>query len=206
LGSDDYRYEHGRVCHNLPVRQDYLDAVVWDHMMALLADPRLIRAEIDRRLEESKTTSPITAQRSSLERALRRAERAIERLVAAYQEALITLEELRARMPDLRKKVTTLCTQLEALAAQAVDRETFLQLAETLEAFLVRLRQAAQDAPLSERQRILRLLVREVLGGPEHVVIRHSIRTSKGSPDPGYRLRGRGHLAAPGQRVSPLCL
>src|SRR3981081_1420286 len=29
LGSDDYRYEGGRVCGNKPVRADYLDTVVW---------------------------------------------------------------------------------------------------------------------------------------------------------------------------------
>ena len=51
LGSDDYRYEGGRVCHNKPVRADYLDTVVWDHVTALLADPALIRAEISKRLE-----------------------------------------------------------------------------------------------------------------------------------------------------------
>ena len=40
LGSDDYRYEGGRVCANKPVRADYLDQVVWDHITGLLADPR----------------------------------------------------------------------------------------------------------------------------------------------------------------------
>jgi site-specific DNA recombinase len=44
LGSDDYRYEAGRVCANKPVRADYLDTVVWDHITGLLADPQLIRA------------------------------------------------------------------------------------------------------------------------------------------------------------------
>ena len=28
LGSDDYRYEHGRICANRPVRADYLDELV----------------------------------------------------------------------------------------------------------------------------------------------------------------------------------
>jgi site-specific DNA recombinase len=37
LGSDDYRYEGGRVCGNKPVRADYLDTVVWNHITALLA-------------------------------------------------------------------------------------------------------------------------------------------------------------------------
>jgi site-specific DNA recombinase len=35
LGSDDYRYPGGRVCQNKPVRADYADAVVWDHVTAL---------------------------------------------------------------------------------------------------------------------------------------------------------------------------
>ena len=47
LGSDDYRYAGGRVCTNKPVRADYLDQLVWDHITALLTNPTLIRAEID---------------------------------------------------------------------------------------------------------------------------------------------------------------
>jgi site-specific DNA recombinase len=47
LGSDDYRYQGGRVCASKPVRADYLDAVVWEHITGLLADPSLIRAELD---------------------------------------------------------------------------------------------------------------------------------------------------------------
>ena len=46
LGSDDYRYEGGRVCGNKPVRADYLDKVGWDHIAGLLTDPALVRAEI----------------------------------------------------------------------------------------------------------------------------------------------------------------
>ena len=67
LGSDDYRYEGGRVCGNKPVRADYLDTVVWDHITALLADPALIRAEISKRLEQARTADPATRQRKRLE-------------------------------------------------------------------------------------------------------------------------------------------
>ena len=58
LGSDNYRYEAGRVCVNKPVRADYLDTVVWDHITALLADPELIRAEIDKRLDTARSSDP----------------------------------------------------------------------------------------------------------------------------------------------------
>src|SRR5262249_8104031 len=66
LGSDDYRYEGGRVCHNKPVRADYLDQVVWDHITGLLAHPHLIHAEIDRRLTQARTSDPVTRQRKQL--------------------------------------------------------------------------------------------------------------------------------------------
>jgi site-specific DNA recombinase len=196
LGSDDYRYERGRVCNNPPVRQDYLDALVWDRVTALLADPLLIRAELDRRLEELRAASPITAQKAQLDRDLRRTERAMNRLVEAYQEDLISLDDLRGRTPELRQKATALRAQLEALHAQAIDRETYLQLAENLEGFLARLRHTAESSSIPERQRVVRLLVREVLVGPERVVIRHSIPSSRGDSDPGYRLRGRSQLPA----------
>src|SRR5439155_9599189 len=52
LGSDAQRFVHGRVCHNRPVRQDYLDELVWQHVVTLLADPTLIQAELDRRLDD----------------------------------------------------------------------------------------------------------------------------------------------------------
>ena len=68
LGSDNYRYQHGRVCDNKPVRTDYLDNLVWDHVTGLLADPRLIRAEIDRRLDQLRTADPTTAAQHRLSR------------------------------------------------------------------------------------------------------------------------------------------
>jgi site-specific DNA recombinase len=58
LAPDNYRYEGGRVCDNKPVRADYLDSVVWDHITGLLADPQLIRDEIDKRLNAAKTSDP----------------------------------------------------------------------------------------------------------------------------------------------------
>src|SRR3954453_4625767 len=67
LGSDDYRYEHGPICDNQTVRADYLDAVVWDHIPALLTDPTLIRTEINKRLELARTADPSVAQRKRLD-------------------------------------------------------------------------------------------------------------------------------------------
>jgi site-specific DNA recombinase len=175
LGSDDYRYEGGRVCGNKPVRADYLDSVVWDHVTALLADPALIRAEIAKRLDAARTCDPVTRQRKQLEQALAKTATSITAMVEAFSEQLITIDELRAKMPDLRARQASLRGQLDALDAQAADRDAYLKLAGDLEGFLSRLRGSAATASVDERRRVLRLLVKDVLIGPEKITIRHRI-------------------------------
>ena len=183
LGSDDYRYEGGRVCTNKPVRADYLDTVVWDHLTALLADPQLIRAEIDKRLDTARSSDPAVRERQRLQVALANAGNAIARMIEAFGEQLITIDELRARMPDLRARETNLRNQIEALDAQLADREAYLALATDLEGFLTQLHTRAESSTVAERRRVLKLLVKDVLIGPEKITVRHRIplrgRTTK---------------------------
>ncbi len=219
LGSDDYRYEHGRVCANKPVRADYLDTVVWDHITALLADPTLVRCEINKRLEQARTVDPATAQRQRLDAGLAKATTAISRLIGAYQEELISLDELRTRMPELRARQSSLHHQIDALDSQLADREVYLKLADNLEDFLTGLRGKTATATVAERQRVLRLLVKDVLVGPDKITLRHSIpvrHTASSGPDdspetdsegevrPDCQLRWRSHLPVAGQRVHAL--
>jgi site-specific DNA recombinase len=70
---------------------------------------------------------------------------------------------------------TGLRGQLAALDAQAADRDAYLKLADDLEGFLARLRGTAATATIEERRRVLRLLVKDVLIGPEKIIIRHRI-------------------------------
>ena len=181
LGSDDYRYEGGRVCGNQPVRADYLDEVVWDHITALLADPALIRGEISKRLEAARTSDPVTSQRKRLQAALAKATASITAMIEAFSEQLVTIDELRARMPHLRARETGLRGQLDALDAQAADRDAYLKLAGDLEGFLAQLRGNAATATVEDRQRVLRLLVKDILIGPEKITIRHRIPARPGS-------------------------
>ena len=182
LGSDDYRYEGGRVCTNKPVRADYLDTLVWDHITGLLADPALIHTEIDRRLEQARTADPARRERARLETALTAATRSISRMIEAYQEQLITIDELRARMPDLRAREASLRGQRDALIAQLADRDAYLELAHDLAGFLSQLRLNTRTATVPERQRVLRLLVQDVLIGPEKITIRHRIPIREHTP------------------------
>jgi site-specific DNA recombinase len=201
IGSDNYRFVGGRVCSNRPIRADELDALVWGEVERLLSDPALIRAEIDRRLQALRAEHPAAHRRDGLERELARVRAGSGRLIEAYQEQLITLDELRVRMPALRKRETTLATQLDALDAELHDAETYLKLAENLEDFLARLAENAKNLTTEERQRVLRLVVREVRIGDDGITIRHSIPTPSGGNSPDCLLRGSSHLAVLVQRL-----
>src|SRR5258708_29372228 len=88
-------------------------------------------------------------------------------------------------MPVLRQRQQTLRTELQAIADQTNDRAVFLPLAETLTAFLARLRNPAETLSVIERQRIVRLLVKDVLVGEDTITIRHSIPIPSGPPQNG---------------------
>jgi site-specific DNA recombinase len=195
LGSDDYRYPEGRRCTSRPVRQDALDALVWDEVIRLLENPSLVRQEIDRRLAALRTEHPITGKRESLVKTVGRLRGAIARLIEAYQEELLSLEELRQRMPPLRQREATAEAQLAAFEAELTDAETYVTLAQSLEGFLAKLHEAAQTLALADRQRVVRLILKEVQVGPDTLVLRHSIPVPGNPPDPGYLLRGRSHDA-----------
>jgi site-specific DNA recombinase len=171
----------------------------------------MIEEELNRRLEAAQNAAPTRRRRDTLERDLTRVRKSIERLMTAYQEDLLSLDELRSRLPELRQRERAIHAELQSIGAQEQDRAAYLRLAETLSAFLGRLRSSAETLDVLERQRIVRLLVKEVLVSDDAIVIRHSIPVTakpprdeeprKSSPSgvsegEGYLLRsGRTHPA-----------
>ena len=215
LGSDSWRHLNGALCDSRPVRQDLLDDIVWSEVVRLLEDPALVSAEIERRLEAARASDPNQQRETDLRHRLIRVRKSINRLVNAYQEELLTIDELRDRTPELRRQEQALHRELQSSVDRAKDRETYLRLAETLTGFLARLRSSAETLDIEERQRIVRLLVKEVLVSEDNITIRHSIPisgSSGGGPDPSksgndsadgedYLLRSGRHMATP--RIDP---
>jgi site-specific DNA recombinase len=183
IGSDSWRKLGGPVCENGRfIRQDLLDQIVWDEVIRLLEDPTLIHQELDRRLAVAHDSDPTRKREQSLQRELTHVGKGIERLLNAYQEGLLSIEQLRERMPVLRQRQQALNAESRAIADQTEDRAAFLRLAETLTAFLGRLRIAAETLSVIERQKIVRLLVKDVLVGEDTITIRHSIPIPSSPP------------------------
>ena len=212
LGSDSWRHLNGPVCDSRPVRQDFLDEIIWREVVRLLEDPALISAEIERRLDAARARDPNQKRETDLRHRLIRVRISIDRLVNAYQEELISIDELRNRTPELRRQERALDHELQSLIEKVSDRQTYLQLAETLEAFLTRMRSVAETLDVAERQRIVRLLVKEVLVGEDKITIRRSIQVSESpgggsSVPPGSSengIKSENYLLCTGRNWTPL--
>jgi len=87
-------------------------------------------------------------------------------------------------MPDLRARETNLRNQIQALDSQLADREAYLKLASDLEGLLTQLHTKAETSTVLERRHVQRLLVKDILIGPQKITIRHRIpiRTAPATP------------------------
>src|SRR6201993_2098299 len=207
IGSDSSRKLGGPICDNRRlVRQDLLDQIVWAEVIRLLEEPTLIQQELDRRLAAARSSDPTKKHEQSLQRERIHVGKGIERLLNAYQEGLLSIEQLRERMPGLHQREQTLRAELQAIADQTNDRAAFLRLAETLTAFLARLRSAAETLSVTERQRIVRLVVKDVLMGDAPTPLRHSIPILSGPPQNGgsEASNGQNYLLCKGRDHRPL--
>src|SRR6185295_13423648 len=98
------------------------DETVWTEVMRLLEDPTLIQQELDRRLAMARAADPTTQRERTVQRDLARVGKSIERMLTAYQEDLLSLEQLRERMPVLRQREQALRTELQAIVEQTRER------------------------------------------------------------------------------------
>ena len=180
LGSDGWRYQGKARCDAKPIRLDFLEAAVWREVERLIEDPSLIQSELERRLEVARTSDPVKKNKERIASELSRIEGRMKRLTMAYEEELLTLDELRNRLPELRSRESRLKAELESITSQLADQATYLKLAHTLEDFLARFKDRAQNLDVSARQKVVRLLVKEVVVGRDKITIRHSIPSHLG--------------------------
>ena len=174
LGSDDYRYEGGRVRANKPVRADYLDQVVWDHNTGMLADPQPIRAEVDQRFDAARTADPVARQRKSLDCASAKTATSIARMIEAYGKQLTTSTNCAPACPTCAREKPTCATKFTlSMPSSPTARPTspsppICRVSSLNSTPMPR-------SPVQQRQRVLRLLVKDVLIGPDKITIRHRI-------------------------------
>jgi site-specific DNA recombinase len=199
LGSDRYRHLRGPACSCRPIRQDYLDDLVWQEVLRLLRTPQLIQAELERRRTESLNSSAVQQRQEQVNRELTRLGQQMDKLLDAYQEGLIALADLRKRSPEIKKKLGALEQEQKNLKVRAVEDKRWIEVSNSMETFLGRLNETAQTMTPVERQKLLRLLVKQITVGKDLITVHHSIPTgaTRGSAElASYPLCTRGQRAA----------
>ena len=175
LGSDDYRYIGGRKCNSRPIRQDYIDELIWKEVITLITDKDLIQSEIKRRSEAAKQSSAQDKKRVMLESEFNKVNKSIDRLLTAYQAELITIDELRLRVSNLRKRQVSLKTELESQNIKLEENNQLIESKSSVEGFLQLLEQRVTSVDILDRQKIIKLLIKDILISEKMITINHSI-------------------------------
>ncbi len=209
FGSDAYRFEGVRKCECKPVRQDYLDNIVWQQIVQLLEDPMLIQREVEKRVEETKKASPVLKQKEAILKQRNKLSKSMDKLLDAYQEGLITIGQLRIRMPELQKRVNATDKELENLKNHELALDQRLQYLDA-QSFTDQLGVNVNQLDIKEKKKILRLLVKEVVVGDDIIDIRHSIPLKEAKKndqnEKNYQLCTRSDLSDTGEPIPALLL
>ena len=134
-----------------------------------------------------------------MSRELTRLGQQMDKLLDAYQEGLIALVDLRKRSPEIKKKLGALEQEQQNLKVRAVEDKRWIEVSNSMETFLGRLNQTAQTMTPVERQKLLRMLVKQITVGKDLITVHHSIPTgaTRGSAElASYPLCTRGHHPA----------
>jgi len=174
MPSQGYRYSDGRRCNCRPVRQDYIEELVWKNIVELLKDPTLIQREIDNRIQQARGSDSQLQHKELLVNQKTKLLQAMDKLLDAYQEGLVPIAELRKRMPDLQKRINTLDKEIETLQAHELGLDKQLQLI-NVESFTNLLKKNLAQMEVKDKRKVLKLLVKEILVGNESIEIKHSI-------------------------------
>ena len=179
-----------------------MDDLVWQEVLQLLRSPQLIQTELERRRTESLNSNPVQQRQDQVKRELTRLSQQMDKLLDAYQEGLMALADLRKRSPQIKKKIGALETEQQNLHLRAVEDKRWIELNNSLEAFLGRLNERAQRMAPTEKQKVLRTMVKQITVGKDLITIHHSIPVGAGrgsAESSSYPLCTRGQLPTAGQ-------
>ena len=105
-----------------------VEAVVWDHVQALLADPAVLQAQYEPGRGDPAVDARAEQERERIERKLTALDREIRRLSDAYQAEVIELSALSARRRGVEEQARMLQERLRVIEQQRTGRENALRL------------------------------------------------------------------------------
>jgi len=167
-------------CGAKNIRQDILDALVWDEVIDLLKNPELITSELNKRAHEYSKTDLQKGKPEELNLELRRIIIQRDKLLDAYQQTeCLSMDEFRKRMQNLNKQKDKIEKALENHKASEIMQKSHHEMLMTLDQCVASINKSSNILGIGEKQKILRLLIDEIILGDDEVLIKHSIPLNK---------------------------
>jgi len=170
------RYAPG-ACDGRSVMAQSVEAVVWNHVKALLADPAVLQAQYEQGRGDPAVDVKADQERERIERKLTGLNREVSRLIDAYQAEIIELSELAERRRSVEAQGRMLRQRLREIAQQRANRENELRLLEGAEAFCASVRGSLEEPSFEVKQKVLQLVVDRIVVEESRVVIQHVVPT-----------------------------
>ncbi len=170
------RYAPG-ACDGRSIMAQSVEAVVWNHVKALLADSAVLQAQYEQGRGDPAVDVKAEQERARMERKLTALDREVSRLIDAYQAEVIELSELSERRRGVEAQGRMLRQRLREIEQQRANRENELRLLEGVEAFCASVRGSLEEPAFEVKQKVLQLVVDRVVVEESRVVIQHVVPT-----------------------------
>ena len=163
-------------CGAKNIRQETLDVLIWNEVIDLLKNPELITAELNKRAKECSKTDLQKDHLEKLQLELKRVIIQRDKLLDAYQQTeCLSMDEFRKRMQNLNKQKYNLEKALESHKAAEIMQKSHDGIVMTLDQCISRINKSSDTLGVFEKQKILRLLIDEIIIDDDDVLIKHSI-------------------------------
>lgn len=182
IGTDGYRFDGQRVCHNKQIRTDVLEDVVWEDVCCLLKDPDRVAEEYERRLKRNDDKTQGTVKQ--LQRQVQKTKRTIARLIDAYEDGLLTKEEFEPRIRSSKERLTKLEADTAEISQEQSQREELRLVIGQLQEFSGRLAEGLENPDWTTKREIIRALVKRIEIGSAEVRIVYKVSPPPFMPSP----------------------
>lgn len=162
-------------CQAPSIKLTELDEMVWNHIVSLLRDPKLIADELERRRVEASSSKRESSSAKELDRGLLKLATARNKLLDAYQEGdSLTLNELKKRIQALERRRQAILNEKKSLEEISLSEQRMQAIEMHLDHIATKIAKSS-ELTIDSKQRILRLLISEIVIKKEQIEIKHCI-------------------------------
>ncbi len=173
--SDAQRAPRDQRCTARFIPATPLDDLVWQDVVAVLTEPAIIAAALERAHGGHWLPEQLQRQLLNLHKAEQQLDSQQSRLLEAYLAKIIALPEFERKRTELAHKQQALTQQQTQLQATMLQRRELGQVADSIEAFCQTIRPALDQASFTQRQQLVQLLIDRVVVTDGQVEIRYAM-------------------------------